>query len=90
MTQFIVMMLGLGVAVPTLHERGVNSIVLSIGAAVGLVGVHLLIGAIGRLLPVRCRHCGGHSTFRGFGWWPFIYRYACQQCEQEMRFEVTG
>jgi hypothetical protein len=90
MTQFIVMLAAFGGVAPTLHESGVNTALLILGSAVFLVLFHLVFGALARLLPVRCRHCGARARFAGFGWWPFIYRYDCRDCSQGMRFEVTG
>ncbi len=90
MTQFMIILAVGGGVIPALHERGVSTVVLVIGAILGLVAVHLAIAAAGRLLPVRCRGCGGRSYFLGFGWWPFIYRYPCSTCGQVTRLEVTG
>lgn len=90
MTQFVVLIALLGGVVPTLHTRGVHAVVLAVGAAAALVAIQLLIGGIGRLIPVRCSACKSRSYFLGFGWWPFKYRYGCRQCGQEMRFEVGG
>jgi hypothetical protein len=90
MTQFIVLIFGLGIAVPALHARGMNSVLLALATAGALIAIHFLIAVVGRFLPVRCKYCLWPSHYRGFGWWPFTYRYACGHCGQEMRFEVTG
>jgi hypothetical protein len=88
MTQFMVILGVLGGVVPTLHKQGVNSVLLGVGAAAALIIIQLIIGGIGRLIPVRCKACRSRSHFLGFGWWPFKYRYGCRQCGLEMRFEV--
>jgi hypothetical protein len=90
MTQFILLMAAFGIAVPTWHERGVSMVLLAAGSVAFVAAMQLGLGAVAKLLPVRCRGCGGGARFRGFGWWPFIYRYDCGDCAQETRFEVTG
>ncbi len=90
MTQFMLMMGVFGIVVPTLHGQGWSTVVLVAGSVTFVIAVHLVLGLLGRLLPVRCRHCRGRARFRGFWWWPFIYRYDCRDCGQGMRFEVTG
>jgi hypothetical protein len=90
MTQFIVMILGFAGVVPSLNQRGTHPILLVVGSVAFIVAFHLGLGALARLLPVRCRHCRGQARFRGFGWWPFTYRYDCRGCGQTMGFELTG
>lgn len=89
MTQVCVILFSI-IPVQALYERGVNWVLLAAGTAATLVGIHFLIGIIARLLPARCKHCRQPSQYRGTGWWPFTYRYACNHCGQEMRFEVRG
>ena len=90
MIQFVFVLALFGGVVPTLHKQGFNLWLLIAGSAAGFIAVHLGLGFLFRLLPVRCRHCRSRSYFRGFMWWPFIYRYHCSSCGQEMRFEVQG
>jgi hypothetical protein len=90
MTQFMVMILGLGGVVPHWHRQGVHAVILVLGSIVGLIALHLVLGLIGRVVPTRCKGCRGQSHFGGFGWWPFIYRYRCQACGLERRMEVQG
>lgn len=90
MIQFIVMIGLLGGVVPALYRDGVNPILLGLGAVAGLLGLHLGLGAIARVVPVRCRPCGAATRFAGFGWWPFIYRYPCGACGQTTRLEISG
>jgi hypothetical protein len=74
--------------VPELRKRGVGVPLLVIGAIIVVVLLHLLLGALGKLVPVRCRECGEASRYHGFGWWPFKYRYTCTRCRHTMGFEV--
>jgi hypothetical protein len=90
MTQFILLLAVFGIVVPTLHGKGVSTVLLIAGSVAFVVALQLVLGALGRLLPVRCRNCRAPARFRGFGWWPFIYRYDCRDCGQQMRFEVSG
>jgi hypothetical protein len=90
MTQFIFFLAVFGGFVPTLHQQGTSLWLLVPGAIAVVLIFHFVLGVLGRLLPVRCRPCGAVSRFRGFGWWPFIYRYPCATCGQEMRLEVQG
>ncbi len=90
MTQFVVLPAVFAGFVPTLHAQGTSLLLLVPGAIAVVILFHVGLGAFGRLLPVRCRPCGSVSRFRGFGWWPFIYRYPCPSCGQETRLEVTG
>jgi hypothetical protein len=90
MTQFMFLIALFGGVVPTLHRQGMSTIVLIAGSVPIVVLVNLGLSALGRFLPVRCRHCRARARFRGLGWWPFIYRYDCRDCGQTMRFEVSG
>lgn len=90
MTQFIVLILALGGLVPTLHSQGMSLVLLVPGAFAGVIGVHLVLGALARLIPVRCRPCGSAIRFAGFGWWPFVYRYPCGACGHTTRLEISG
>ena len=90
MIQFMLAIALLGGVVPSLHEGGLSWWVLVPAAAVALVVLHYLISVAGRLLPVRCRECKGRSRYRGFGWWPFTYRYDCTSCGTTTRYEVVG
>ena len=90
MTQFTFLIVLLGIAVPWVHDRGIPWLVLVPATAAGIVLVHLLIGAAGKLLRVRCGGCGSASRYQGFGWWPFIYRYVCPRCGNQVKYEVSG
>jgi hypothetical protein len=87
MTQFT-LTLFLVIPVYLLYERGVNLFLLAVGAIGALVAIYFLTAAFGRLVPVRCKYCRWPSRYRGLGWWPFTYRYACTHCKQEMCFEI--
>lgn len=90
MIQFMLLISVFGGVVPTLHGRGVSTLLLIAGSIVFVVVMELTLSVLGRLVPVRCRACGAKAKFRGLGWWPFIYRYDCHDCGQAMRFEVSG
>lgn len=90
MTEFVLLLAVLGGVVPTLHRRGISSIVLIAGSVTFIVAMFWGLGALGRLLRVRCRSCGSRARFRGSAWWPFIYRYDCPDCGGVMRLEVSG
>jgi len=90
MLQFILLMALLGGIVPWLHARGMHWAVLVPATAAVLVVLHFLIAMVGKLLPVRCGNCRSASRYRGFGWWPFTYRYVCPQCGIQMRYDVVG
>ena len=90
MTQFISFLVLLGIVLPTYHDQGFN-IVLLIAAATGVLIVgHLALGGLGRRVPIRCINCKARSYFRGFGWWPFIYRFNCSTCGVQRRMEISG
>jgi hypothetical protein len=88
MTQFIVLIAVLGGVVPTLHDRGIATPILAVGTIAFVIVVHLTLGLLAKLVPVRCRQCRSPSSFLGFGWWPFIYRYTCPRCGSQLRIEV--
>lgn len=88
--EFINVILGLGVAVPALRARGANTAVLALATVAGLVTLHFAIAALGKLIPVRCGQCRSPSRFRGFGWWPFTYRYMCGRCGHQMGYDIVG
>jgi hypothetical protein len=90
MSQIIGLLALLGILVPTLRERGVSWVILAPGALLAVVLLHGGIGMVGKLIPVRCRGCGGRGRFHGFGLWPFIYKYACERCGWFVRFELQG
>lgn len=90
MTQFLILILGLGGLLPYLHQQGVNGALLALGTLVAFFALHALLGFALRRIPVRCRACGGRSYFTGFGWWPFIYRFCCGACGMERRMEIGG
>lgn len=90
MTQFMLLILGLGGVLPTLYRQGVNRVILGLGALAAFAVLQALLGFVMRRLPVRCPACGGRSYFVGFGWWPFIYRFNCGGCGMQRRFEVGG
>ena len=90
MIQFIIVIMGFGILVPALHRRGVPTILLIVGSLAALFLMHLVLGALAKLIPVRCRSCRSASRFQGFGWWPFIYRYKCSKCGEQLRLEVSG
>ena len=90
MTQFMVLLLGLGILLPYLHQRGVSTILLALGALASFALLQAILGLVLRLIPVRCLNCRGRSHFGGFGWWPFIYRFNCGGCGLVRRFEVGG
>jgi hypothetical protein len=89
MTQFIFFLLGLGGLVPYLHQKGVNAVVLGLGALASFAVLQAVLGFAMRRTPVRCPACGGRSYFIGFRWWPFIYRFNCR-CGIQRRIEVGG
>jgi hypothetical protein len=86
----MILMLAFGMGWPLLRQRGTPVPLLVILGLVFLVVVHVVVGALAKLFPVRCAACRGRGRFQGFGWWPFIYRYRCRQCDHPMRFEVGG
>jgi hypothetical protein len=88
MTQFIALLLGLGIYVPWLHERAVPTWVLILGSILAFAGLQVLLGFLLRRVPVRCGVCRARSYFAGFGWWPFIYRFSCRGCGTTHRIEV--
>ena len=88
MIQFMVLIMFFGMTVPEYHTKGVSTPVLVIASVGVLIVLQLLLSMIGKLLPVRCKQCRSQSRFLGFGWWPFIYRYGCGQCGQQMKYEV--
>ncbi len=90
MTQFIALLAGLGILVPSLHQRGVNTVLLALGAIAVFLALQAALGFVMRRVPVRCTPCGGRSYFAGFGWWPFIYRFTCSRCGIQHRLEVGG
>lgn len=90
MTQFMVLILGLGGLVPYLHQNGVSAVLLGLGALASFAAMQLALGHVLRLVPVRCPACDGRSYFAGFGWWPFIYRFNCGECGIQRRIEVGG
>jgi hypothetical protein len=90
MTQFIALLVGLGILVPDLHQRGVNIYVLALGAIAAFLVLQIALSLVMRRVPVRCTPCGGRSYFTGFGWWPFIYRFTCSRCGIQHRLEVGG
>ncbi len=90
MTQFIALLLGLGGLVPYLHEQGVSTVLLVLGAIAGFALLQVALGLLLRLLPVRCTTCRGQSRFAGFGWWPFIYRFDCGACGMRRSIEIGG
>jgi hypothetical protein len=90
MTQFVAILLGLGVLLPYLHERGISWLLLTIGAAAAFGLFQVGLGFVLRHIPVRCLRCRGQARFAGFGWWPFIYRFNCEQCGIQRRIEVGG
>ncbi len=90
MIQFTFLILALGGLVPWLHSQGVSLVLLVPGTVVGVIGVHLGLGAVASLVPVRCRPCGSVTRFAGFGWWPLIYRYPCGACGHTTRLEISG
>ena len=90
MLQFILLMTLLGGTLPWLHGRGVSWALLVPAAAAVLVALHFMIAVAGKWLPVRCQRCRSRSRYRGFGWWPFTYRYDCTECGTQMRYDVVG
>lgn len=90
MTQFMAFILGLGILVPYLHQNGVNTVILALGAIASYAALQTLLSLIMKVIPIRCHPCGGRSYFVGFGWWPFIYRFNCPSCGTQRRFEVGG
>jgi hypothetical protein len=90
MTQLLIVLALFGGVVPAYYEQGVNIGILVAGSAASLIAVHLALGGLGRLVPVRCHKCRSRSYFGGFGWWPFTYRYACSTCGHERRLEIQG
>lgn len=90
MTQFMLIIALGGGVVPTLHSNGYSLVLLIPAAILVVLAVHLVLSAIVKRLPVRCRQCKSRSRFHGFGWWPFIYKFDCADCGTQMRFEVSG
>ncbi|HEU5219789.1 MAG TPA: hypothetical protein VFU23_14110 [Gemmatimonadales bacterium] len=90
MVQFIFSIALFGGVIPSLHRRGYHTVLLVIGGIVCMLVLHIVLGALARLVPARCRGCRSRASFQGFGWWPFIYRYQCSSCGQETRLEVSG
>ena len=90
MTQFVVLLIGLGGVVPYYHDRGVGLVLLVPGAIAGFVLLQAALSLLLRLLPARCTGCGGRSRFAGFGWWPFIYCFDCGACGVRRRIEIGG
>lgn len=90
MTQFMILILGLGGLLPYLHQKGVNVVILGIGTITSFAALQAMLGFVMRRLPVRCLACGGRSYFAGFGWWPFIYRFNCGACGLQRRMEIGG
>ena len=89
LTQFMALMIGIGVYLPTLHEEGVATLWLILGAILGFAIFQVALGSLLRFVPVRCR-CGDRAYFAGFGWWPFTYRFACGRCGAQWRIDVQG
>lgn len=90
MSQFMILILGLGGLLPYLHQQGVNAVILGLGAIASFAALQAILGLAMRRLPVRCTTCGGRSYFAGFGWWPFTYRFNCGECGMQRRIEVGG
>lgn len=91
MIQFMVLLLLGGGAVPALYEqRLVATPLLVVGATVVFGDVVAVLAEVARVIPVRCKHCGSHARFRGAGWWPFTYRYACAHCGHAVRYDVVS
>lgn len=90
MLQFMSLLLGFGIGFGLLKQRGMGMPLLILASVVFVVVVHLIIGTIAKVFPVRCTACRSRGRFLGFGWWPFIYRYECGKCAQPMRYEVGG
>lgn len=90
MIQFISVILVLEGAVPALRARGISTAVLVLATVAGLVILHFAIAALGKLIPVRCGQCRSPSRFRGFGWWPYTYRYMCSRCGDQMGYAIVG
>ena len=90
MTQFMLIIALFGGVVPTLHKQGYSLVLLVPAGILVVFAAHYVLSAIGKRLPVRCRQCKSRSHFRGFGWWPFIYKFDCAECGTQMRFEISG
>ena len=90
MIQFILIMALLGGVAPTLHKGGWSWAVLVPAAMVSLVVLHYLISVAGRIIPVKCPQCSAPSRYRGFGWWPFTYRYVCSGCGTTAKYDVVA
>jgi hypothetical protein len=56
----------------------------------GFAVLQVMLGFCLKAVPVRCQQCRGKSRFLGFGWWPFIYRFACSSCGSLRRIEISG
>ena len=90
MIQFMACLFGGGIWLPSLHERGMGYPVLAIMGLAAFVLLNVVLGALLKLIPVRCTACRAPSRFLGFRWWPFIYRFGCAACGTVRRFEVGG
>lgn len=90
MIQFILLMVLFGMAVPLLHRQGVSMVLLVLGSIAAYVLLQLGLGALGKLVPVRCQQCRSSSRYMGAGWWPFTYRYRCTECGNAMQYDVVG
>ena len=90
MVQFITLLLGLGGFLPYLHQHGVGTILLVLGAFTAFALQQAALTLVLRFTPVRCINCQGRSRFAGFGWWPFIYRFTCGVCGLQRRIEIGG
>lgn len=90
MIQFVLIMALVGGVVPTLHQGGWSWAILVPAAIVSLVILHYLISVVGRVVPVKCPQCSGRSRYRGFGWWPFAYRYVCASCGTTAKYDVVA
>ncbi|HWA15778.1 MAG TPA: hypothetical protein VG817_05055, partial [Gemmatimonadales bacterium] len=75
---------------PYLHESGVPTLALIVGAVVAFALFQVILGLLLRLVPVRCGLCRHRAGFTRFGWWPFIYRFACRSCGAVVQHEVRG
>ena len=90
MTQFMTVIMGGGMLFPYYHEQGVHWAVIAAGALAAFAVLQIVLGFCLKHVPVRCLKCRSSSRFLGFGWWPFIYRFACYGCGIVRRFEVGG
>ena len=73
-----------------LHDRGIHWAVLTAGAIVGGIALLWVVAQLGKLVPVRCKQCGGKARYTGLRWWPFIYYYACRECGHVVKIEMQG